>query len=278
METLKGIRTRDGLAKIDYEILENKPMITNPNLLDNWYFGNPVNQRGQMEYSSNAYSIDRWLIPSANTVLRLDEFSFYSSASGNIILQYIDNQDEFVGKIVTLSALANNALISTTIEIPDVLPTGTSTIGKGSTPINGVSIYLRVLNSKLAFVFYAASNYIPNTAIKVKAAKLELGDTQTLAHKDANGNWVLNEIPNYADQLARCQRYYESTVEYCRWTIAPNIRITVPYKVTKRVKPAVTVTGSAEGLTVDYKWADSFRVVNETANIIDFDWEATADL
>ena len=34
---------------------------TNPNLLDNWYFGRPVNQRGQTEYAGNAtYSIDRW--------------------------------------------------------------------------------------------------------------------------------------------------------------------------------------------------------------------------
>ena len=32
---------------------------TNPNLLDNWYFGRPVNQRGQTEYTSN-YTIDRW--------------------------------------------------------------------------------------------------------------------------------------------------------------------------------------------------------------------------
>ena len=34
---------------------------TNPNLLDNWYFGRPVNQRGQTEYTGNAtYAIDRW--------------------------------------------------------------------------------------------------------------------------------------------------------------------------------------------------------------------------
>ena len=41
------------------------------------------------------------------------------------------------------------------------------------------------------------------------AAKLELGTTQTLAHQDENGNWVLNEIPDYGEQLARCQRYYQ---------------------------------------------------------------------
>ena len=42
------------------------------------------------------------------------------------------------------------------------------------------------------------------------AIKLELGDQQTLAHQDADGNWVLNEIPDYGEQLARCQRYFQT--------------------------------------------------------------------
>ena len=36
------------------------PQLSNPNLLDNWYFGNPVNQRGQTEYNTMSYAIDRW--------------------------------------------------------------------------------------------------------------------------------------------------------------------------------------------------------------------------
>ena len=43
--------------------------------------------------------------------------------------------------------------------------------------------------------------------IKVVATKWELGDTQTLAHQDSSGNWVLNEAPSYADTLRACQRY-----------------------------------------------------------------------
>ena len=37
--------------------LSSKP---NPNLIDNWYFGNPVNQRGQTSYTGTSYGIDRW--------------------------------------------------------------------------------------------------------------------------------------------------------------------------------------------------------------------------
>lgn len=48
--------------------------------------------------------------------------------------------------------------------------------------------------------------------IHLLAAKLELGSTQTLAHKE-NGVWVLNEIPDYGEQLRRCQLY--------RWRFCP---------------------------------------------------------
>lgn len=42
----------------------------------------------------------------------------------------------------------------------------------------------------------------------IRAVKLELGTQQTIAHQE-NGVWVLNEIPDYGEQLRRCQRYYQ---------------------------------------------------------------------
>jgi hypothetical protein len=42
------------------------------------------------------------------------------------------------------------------------------------------------------------------TRIKIAAWKLEIGTTQTLAHLD-NGNWVLNELPDYNEQLLKCE-------------------------------------------------------------------------
>ena len=64
------------------------------------------------------------------------------------------------------------------------------------------------------FVFYLSGNNvwfrIYGDGSTYKAAKLELGSQQTLAHQDADGNWVLNEIPDYGEQLARCQRYFQT--------------------------------------------------------------------
>lgn len=46
--------------------------------------------------------------------------------------------------------------------------------------------------------------------LTLRAAKLEFGDYQTLAHQDASGNWVLNDQPpNKALELAKCQMYFE---------------------------------------------------------------------
>ena len=45
-------------------------------------------------------------------------------------------------------------------------------------------------------------------AFIVKAAKLELGPTQTLAHQDSAGNWMLNEVLKGGNELRECQRYH----------------------------------------------------------------------
>ena len=48
-----------------------------------------------------------------------------------------------------------------------------------------------------------------NSSYKLVAIKLEVGDTQTLAHQNEYGEWVLNEIPDYAEELWKCQRYFQ---------------------------------------------------------------------
>lgn len=68
------------------------------------------------------------------------------------------------------------------------------------------------------------------------AAKLELGSEQTLAHQDADRNWVLNDPPpNKALELEKCQRYFQifSTQEK-RPVLAEDFRPVM------RINPALT--------------------------------------
>ena len=43
----------------------------------------------------------------------------------------------------------------------------------------------------------------------IYAVKLEKGSVQTLASRNSGGAWVLNELPDYGEELAKCQRYYQ---------------------------------------------------------------------
>ncbi len=169
---------------------------SNPNLLDNWFFGRPVNQRGKTEYTENwKYGIDRWLCAGDGKVTIADGHCvFYGAVDQGLSVQMSD----ILGCTMTASLLlADGTLLTGTavntdnsIDIPFV------------SNVDGMYLSLNAtdLSGHRRFRTYSA----PERA--VLAAKLELGSTQTLAHKEGD-KWVLNEIPDYGEQLRRCQRY-----------------------------------------------------------------------
>lgn len=81
---------------------------TNPNLLDNWYFGNPVNQRGQMEYSSSGYTIDRWYAEQITVQVMGGYIKCTSSGTYTRLQQTIEGF-YLAGNTITFSALAKSA-------------------------------------------------------------------------------------------------------------------------------------------------------------------------
>lgn len=197
----------------------------NPNLLDNWYFGRPVNQRGQTEYTAAGYTVDRWKLSQWNTdevaaKLKKTGLNISGSAEGKANSTYIEENIDFpfAGKTVTISAII-------------------SEINKNS---NTLSLFLRANNTLLHSCPIKSTGLVSTTYtfandfdgivgfeigqggsegglgscdFTIIAAKLELGDTQTLAHKE-NEKWVLNEIPDFGEQLARCQRYCVAFKQY----------------------------------------------------------------
>lgn len=175
--------------------------VGNPNLLDNWYFVNPVNQRGLKSYanSSGFYGIDRWRI-----------------ASGLSNSCYVEINDGYVSFVNANTTPGSYIYFGQNFEY-DITPTGVprtvsimdkdgilrSYTGQNGTSWeydNGIYVY-QASQKSLNFRLDAGKR------LDMKAVKLELGSRQTFAHQDASGNWVLNEIPNYEEQLARCQRY-----------------------------------------------------------------------
>lgn len=167
---------------------------TRPNLLDNWYFGNPINQRGQTEYTGNGYTVDRWTAKEGVVSLSSSGLTLQNSTwLDQIIENLIEN------RIYTISLLTANG----------VLLAGTGLLNKDS------FISVRIDGGGYIYISYHAdvSGYYVELAradaaqpLSILAAKLELGPTQTLAHREGD-RWVLNEVPDYGEQLRRCLRH-----------------------------------------------------------------------
>ena len=91
-------------ADLDAEVATRQTYVR-PNLLDNWYFGNPVNQRGQTSYSNAGYTIDRWKLTSGSVEV----------VSGGITLNgtLVQILETSIGQTVTVSALLSDGTMIT---------------------------------------------------------------------------------------------------------------------------------------------------------------------
>lgn len=224
----------------------------NPNLLDNWFFGRPVNQRGQTEYTytpTPSYTIDRWKADGNGTIMLKDGYiDVFNNNSWCSVMQYIDNPKYFAGKTLTASMLRRDEN-----PLKLILYVDGKSLGEVLKTDKLVSITVTLPDnvSSLAILFGADANKTSS----ILAAKLELGGTQTLAHKE-NGVWVLNEIPDFGDQLRRCQRYALKIGDASRYCslgtgVARDeqfVSFTIPTPVTMRTVPSLT--GTPVGFTM----------------------------
>lgn len=217
---------------------------SNPNLLDNWYLLDPINQRGKTEYANiSGYTIDRWRNAGTTAILTLtDDGLHFVSTAGLVVRQTPDNPSQFAGKVMTISLLSKHIsgrsgcrfrVNETRYDSPYVTENGihlTSTTLK--MPDNIDSLFFEFFNMD------AGEQY----AI---AMKVEPGPVQTLAHKEGD-EWVLNDPPpNKALELAKCQRYLQRVSGSVPCTTNLNgafLDAIATYRVSMREKP--TFTGS----------------------------------
>lgn len=322
----ENILRSDGITNVEAaltgmsSVLSSKP---NPNLLDNWYFGNPVDQRqgrivkpNTTYYSDNqlttaagttsayvtayryargtvngvnyasfkltdsdtaptyyaapenvvrgytgaGYTVDRWLALSPGTVVTVQSgYVRIAPPADNYFgwMNYFE-ADSLLGQTVTFSALCRY-----TGSGGAILPYITAYIGdnqySGSAQINQTTWQCisftftfsadKPSDGRFGFNVVAMQNF----GVDIKAAKLELGTQQTLAHQDENGVWQLNEIPDYGEQLRRCQRYFVNFNPYKMpyFTMPPAVAsntyhaysaVTLP--VAMRAQPVVAYRGN----------------------------------
>ena len=203
----------------------------NPNLLDNWHF--QIWQR----YSNGSYSgvpkgiyvADRWIITSSNSAIKsnLKNATPYGGIKNKTgpncrITQRLENAAQFNGMTLTLSLLKNTGLYTST------------NVANGWNDTTDIFEFFSSHSSQVAWL---------NAGDTILAAKLELGSTQTLAHQEGD-KWVLNEIPDYGEQLRQCQRYYLSNKQrnaYGKSASTTAVYVDIPTPVTMRALPAIKI-------------------------------------
>lgn len=224
------------------------------NLLINAWFLNPVNQRGETSYLRNGYTIDMWKTANASTEVSLTE-------NGIKVVQTYTSQPRITqltetvfpaGTTMTVSAIMKgDGINAPKIQVQNVFSSDTIFIGEANNDewqmVTGT--FVTELEGAPSVGLYCSTNNTNPPVFEIAAAKLEMGEGQTLAHQDADGNWALNGIPDYAEELAKCQRYFvriknEGTeTGFIGTGVATSTNGTVcvlPLPVSMRVAPALS--------------------------------------
>ena len=202
---------------------------TNPNLLDNPWFTNPINQRGVSgTLSSTGYFYDRW---KANTTGIVITSGYITLPANGGFRQYLELGRIADGKTYTLSVMASDGNIYTM--------TGTLTSSESGWQVNKHLLQnyiwagIRVDSGKWDI------DITSTNGVNIKAVKLELGSVSTLA----------NDVPpDYGTELAKCQRYFYRIsgnsvmpigAGYTRSTYA-NILVDLPVAM-EQIQPLLTL-------------------------------------
>lgn len=174
---------------------------SNPNLLDNTNFFNPINQRNQTSYSNTdaapKYSIDRWQVLGGTFDVQTRTYTSNSTLGiyGNQFRQYIPLENVSIGDTITVSSVINDTRHVFTTTIPQY---GVSVIGAPfllETTWGGFKMITR--EAEHAALLTMVVNV--SQSITVDWIKVEFG------------NFATPYVPKgYGAELTECMRYYQS--------------------------------------------------------------------
>lgn len=206
------VRTRVPVYGLGKNLLDNAYFVGGGSQLGDGIF--PINQRGQAQYtlSSGVYTLDRWRAYkySGSATVNLTANGLEISGENCAFSQKVEvGTAELLGKTVTLSVLVDGNLLSETAVMPTSFNQSSNVINIQRTGFN-VALVSRPAPTGWTNAYYVSLGTLSTTVKVIKAVKLEFGTEQTLAHQE-NGVWVLNEIPDYQEELVKAQRYYFDT-------------------------------------------------------------------
>lgn len=207
---------------------------SNPNLLDNTNFFNPINQRNQTSYSNTdaapKYSIDRWQVLGGTFDVSTRTYTSNSTLGpyGNQFRQYIPLGDISIGDTITVSSVVNNTKYVFTTTVPQYGDTVTNAPFLLETTWGGFKIITR--EEQHAVLLTMVVNV--SQSITIDWIKMEFG------------NFATPYVPKgYGAELAECLRYFQRV--YADWRIYPTLK-DMPYRFSQstlqvmRIKPTIS--------------------------------------
>lgn len=172
------------------------------NILDNPYFLNPVNQRGQNTYTGLIYTIDRWKLGRTDMTANVTSNGLNIVMSGTLgrVRQYFV-AGLYRGLTLTASVLMSDGTLLTGTATAPTADNQTVPFDTGY-PSGYPELEFETNISTDAFCIKCPA-LMNKTMV---AAKLEIGQSQTLCVD--NSGWKLTEIPSFYEELAKCQFYF----------------------------------------------------------------------
>ena len=187
---------------------------SNTNMLDNWYFRDPVNRMNTTTMSIGdgwAWPIDRWQAIRTNLELTPDGIvaTLNSNTEGYQFFAFMQRiKYNYFHSDYTVSAIVDGELHCATLTTSDT-PDANPII---SNYINNVCFGIQTLSDGYLSVYLYIQG---NETRTISAVKCELGSVQTLAIKNDNGEWILKDAPsNYEIEYIKCAQYDLATGVY----------------------------------------------------------------
>lgn len=188
----------------------------NQNLLRNWYFAGggtpgkfPINTNGQMSYSGSGIgTINAWRnIGNSVTTINDDGVSFTAIVNSN--LRQILGIPNLDGLTLTATILYESITSGTcNLIVRNSVDTEIKRVSTINAGLLTTTFQVPEGSGRISF----ESNASAGVEVKLISAKLELGNQQTLAYQDEDGNWQLFETPDYATEYVRCASYDDDGV------------------------------------------------------------------
>lgn len=211
---------------------------SNPNLLDNTNFFNPINQRNQTSYSNTdaapKYSIDRWQVLGGTFDVQTRTYTSNSTLGiyGNQFRQYIPLENVSIGDTITVSSVINDTRQIFTTTIPQYKDTVADAPFLLETTWGGFKMITR--KAEYAALLTMVVNV--SQSITVDWIKMEFG------------NFATPYVPKgYGAELAECQRYFKRVGNrgFRGWaTNETNVVCCLTLATQMRVNPTITPVGT----------------------------------